>query len=93
MLVLLHNLKRENVQVKIFIFEEDTTKIGHDFSETSFEETPGKLVEKIGTLVKKTRVTFQPIRCKAKLIINTLRSHAFKALKLFTVANSHNQLS
>ena len=42
MLVLLHNLKRENVQVKIFIFEEDTTKIGRDFSETSFEETPGK---------------------------------------------------
>ena len=41
MLVLLHNLKRENVQVKIFIFEEDTTKIGRDFSETSFEETPG----------------------------------------------------
>ena len=53
----------------------------------------GYVVEKIGTFVKKTRVTFQPIRCKAKLIINTLRSHAFKALKLFTVANSHYQLS
>ena len=53
----------------------------------------GSVVEKIGTLVKETRVTFQPIRCKAKLIINTLRSHAFKALKLFTLANSHNQLS
>ena len=53
----------------------------------------GSVVEKIGTFVKKTRVTFQPIRCEAKLIINTLRSHAFKALKLFTVANSHYQLS
>ena len=53
----------------------------------------GSVVEKIGPLVNKTRVTSQPIRCKAKLIINTLRSHAFKALKLFTLANSHNQLS
>ena len=53
----------------------------------------GSVVEKIGPLVKETRVTSQPIRCKAKLIINTLRSHAFKALKLFTLANSHNQLS
>ena len=42
MLVLLHNLKRENVKVKILIFEEDPTKVGCEFTATSFEETPGK---------------------------------------------------
>ena len=41
-LVLLHNLKRENAQVKILIFEEDPTKVGCEFTATSFEETPGK---------------------------------------------------